>query len=116
MAHLFCHSCGAKLSYANAKPNFCGKCGEQLNSLASTTSTNTSAGMPVLEKSVVISQDETDAQSVPEITNLQVEVQASDKNPLTFGSLMGESTQSDNSQRRKARSINEFIDEKKKEG
>ena len=116
MAHLFCHSCGTKISYAHAKPNFCEKCGEQLNSLASTTSTNTSAGMPVLEKSVVISQDETDAQSVPQIKNLQIEVQASDKSPLTFGSLIGESTESDFNQTRKARSINEFIDEKKKEG
>ena len=74
MAHLFCHSCGAKLSYSNAKPNFCGKCGIQLNTLASTTSTNTSAGMPALEKSVVISQDETDAESVPTISNFEVEV------------------------------------------
>ena len=116
MAHLFCHSCGAKLSYSNAKPNFCGKCGEQLNSLASTTSTNTSAGMPVLEKSVVISQDETDAESVPTISNFEVEVQASDKSPMTFGSLVGESTNSDQGRDKRARSINEFIDEKKKEG
>ena len=72
MAHLFCHSCGAKLSYSNAKPNFCGKCGIQLNTLASTTSTNTSAGMPVLEKSVAMSHDETDAESVPNITSVQV--------------------------------------------
>tara|TARA_R100000234_G_scaffold97239_1_gene65591 strand:+ start:29 stop:379 length:351 start_codon:yes stop_codon:yes gene_type:complete len=116
MAHLFCHSCGAKLTYLNAKPNFCEKCGEQLNSLASTTSSNTSAGLPVLEKSVVISQDETDAQCVPTISNLQVEVQASDKSPMTFGSLIGESTESDRPRTKKARSINEFIDEKKKEG
>ena len=116
MAHLFCHSCGAKLAYAHAKPNFCEKCGEQLNSLASTTSTNSSAGMPVLEKSVVISQDETDAQSVPLISNFQVDIEESDKSPMTFGSLLGESTESDEDRAKKARSINEFIDEKKKEG
>ena len=118
MAHLFCHSCGTKHAFANAKPNFCEKCGQQLNSLASTASTtsNTSAGMPVLEKSVVISQDETDATSVPSISDLQVEVQASDKSPMTFGSLIGESPNSDISRKKKARSINEFIDEKKKEG
>ena len=116
MAHLFCHSCGAKLSYAHAKPNFCGKCGIQLNSLASTTSTNTSAGAPVLEKSVVISQDETDAESVPAISNFEVEVQASDKSPMTFGSLVGESTKSDQARAKRTKSINEFIDEKKKEG
>ena len=115
MAHLFCHSCGTKISYAHAKPNFCEKCGEQLNSLSSTASTNTSAGMPVLEKSVVISQDETDAQSVPNLSNIQVEIQASDKAPMTFGSLIGVSAPSEEARRNKARSIKEFIDEKKKE-
>ena len=30
MAHLFCHSCGTKLSYAHAQPNFCGKCGSRV--------------------------------------------------------------------------------------
>jgi hypothetical protein len=49
----------------------------------------------------------------PNISKLEVEVQASDKSPLTFGSLIGESTESDLNQTRKARSINEFIDEKK---
>ena len=39
MSHIFCHSCGTKLSYAHAKPNFCAKCGQQLN--AATASTNT---------------------------------------------------------------------------
>jgi len=116
MAHLFCHSCGAKLSYNHSKPNFCEKCGEQLNGLSSTASTNTSVGMPVLEKSVVISQDETDAQRVPNISSLQVEIQASDKAPMTFGSLIGEPARSENPRRRKPKSINEFIDEKKKEG
>ena len=71
--------------------------------------------MPTLEKSVVISQDETDAESVPTISNFEVEVQASDKSPLTFGSLIGESTESDQGRAMKARSINEFIDEKKRE-
>ena len=116
MAHLFCHSCGTKISYAHAKPNFCGKCGIQLNSLASTSTANTSAGMPVLEKSVIVSKDETDAESVPNISSIEVEVQASDKRPMTFGSLIGESPESETPRKRKTRSINEFIDEKKKEG
>ena len=35
MAHLFCHSCGTKIEYAHAQPNFCVKCGQALNSTAS---------------------------------------------------------------------------------
>ena len=87
MAHLFCHSCGNKLEYAHAKPNFCGKCGQQLNA---SVSTNTAAELPTLEKSVVLSSDETDAQSVPHISNFQVEYDI-EQTTTTLGSLIGES-------------------------
>ena len=113
MAHLFCHSCGNKLQYAHAKPNFCGKCGKQLNE---SVSTNTAANLPPIEKSVVLSSDETDAQSVPHISNFQVEYDIEDKTTMTLGSLMGESTPSDYKEGKKTRSVNEFIDEKKREG
>tara|TARA_R100000008_G_C3507981_1_gene127271 strand:- start:16 stop:357 length:342 start_codon:yes stop_codon:yes gene_type:complete len=113
MAHLFCHSCGTKISYAHAKPNFCGKCGQQLNASAST---NTAADLPKLEKSVVISQDETDSQFVPEISNFQVEVEGPENKTVTLGSLLGEPAPSNTKRKSRSRSINEFIDEKKKEG
>jgi len=113
MAHLFCHSCGNKLLYAHAKPNFCGKCGEQLNA---SVSTNTAKDLPAIEKSVVLSSDETDADSVPHITNFEVEYEASDRPTMTLGSLIGEPTSPDTRERKRNRSINEFIDEKKKEG
>jgi hypothetical protein len=113
MAHLFCHSCGNKLSYAHAKPNFCGKCGKQLNE---SLSTNTAADLPTLEKSVDLSPDETDAQSVPSISNFQIEYDMEDRSTMTLGSLMGEPTPSDYTQGKRTRSVNEFIDEKKKEG
>jgi len=111
MAHLFCHSCGNKLEYAHAKPNFCGKCGQQLNE---SVSTNTAAELPTLEKSVVLSSDETDAQSVPHISNFQVEYDL-EKTTTTLGSLIGESPPASREVNR-TRSVNEFIDEKKKEG
>ena len=111
MANLFCHSCGKKLEYAHAKPNFCGKCGQQLNA---SVSTNTAAELPTLEKSVVLSSDETDAQSVPHISNFQVEYDL-EKTTTTLGSLIGESPPAQR-EVKKTRSVNEFIDEKKKEG
>ena len=111
MAHLFCHSCGNKLEYAHAKPNFCGKCGQQLNE---SVSNNTAAELPTLEKSVVLSSEETDAQSVPHISNFQVEYDL-EKTTTTLGSLIGESPPVPR-EVNKTRSVNEFIDEKKKEG
>jgi hypothetical protein len=114
MSHFFCHSCGAKLSYVHAKPNFCGKCGEQI---ATTVSANTAEGLPPLQESVVISKDETDATSVPSITNFEVEYENGENKTMTLGSLMGKATAPDSAKtRRGAQSIGEFIDEKKKEG
>ena len=112
MAHLFCQSCGTKISYAHAQPNFCSKCGTQLGN---SVSTNTAAGLPTIEKSVLVSSDETDSNSVPVVANFQYEVEDS-RNTITLGSLMGEPPSRKNEEGRKSRSVDEFIDEKKKEG
>ena len=113
MAHIFCQSCGTKISYANAKPNFCTKCGQPLNSKASTVSTNTS--VTETTKSSVISSDETDAEFVPEITDFQVDFEVSNISSRTLGSLIGEPTPNTTSRRSRPKSVNDFIDEKKKE-
>jgi len=111
MSHIFCHSCGGKLSYSHAKPNFCGKCGQQLNMSATT---NIAAAASTVEKSVVVSENETDATSVPHISDFQVEYSAGQRS-VTLGSLIGEQTPPDHQKSKRALSVNEFIDEKKKE-
>ena len=113
MSHLFCHSCGTKLSYAHAQPNFCGKCGQQHNSSAS--SRNTAEGLDALKQSVVVSQDETDASSVPSLGKLEVEYDTSDHHSFTLGSLVGEKGDANPRKRGGSRSIDEYIDEKKAE-
>jgi len=114
MSHLFCHSCGTKLSYAHAQPNFCGKCGQPLNS-STASSQNTAEGLTTLKESVVVSQDETDASSVPPIGKLQVDYDTSDHNSFTLGSLVGEKGDDSPRNREGSRSIDEYIDEKKAE-
>ena len=111
MNHLFCHSCGGKLSYSLAKPNFCGKCGQQLNMSAAA---NVVKEASTVEKAVILSEDETDVLSVPHITDFQVEYSA-EQSSVTLGSLIGEQTPSDHKKRRRSLSVDEFIDEKKKE-
>lgn len=113
MAHLFCQSCGTKLSYAHAKPNFCTKCGHPLNSTTPTVSANTSVVEMV--KSSVISSDETDAEFVPDITDFQVDFEVSDISSRTLGSLLGEPTPTNTNRRSEPKSVNDFINEKKKE-
>ena len=112
MAHLFCHSCGHKMEYAHAKPNFCAKCGQQLNA---SISANTAQDTPTIQKSVVLSDNETDAESVPVITDFQVDYEVSDRPTMTLGSLIGEPTPSEYKGDNKTSSLNEFIDEKKKQ-
>tara|TARA_R110000824_G_scaffold370738_1_gene560411 strand:+ start:583 stop:909 length:327 start_codon:yes stop_codon:yes gene_type:complete len=107
MAHLFCHSCGTKIEYAHAEPNFCVKCGQSLNSTAS-IQTPTS---PVESKP--ISDDETDAQQIPSLANIQVEIQAEGNHTFTLGSLAGQGTPPDYRPRKGSTSVDEFIDEKK---
>ena len=111
MSHLFCHSCGNKMSYGHAKPNFCNKCGQQLNK---SVSVNTAGAESTLEKSVVLSENETDAESVPNIGKLQIEIDTTSSS-MTFGSLIGEKEADKTETRSRSRTIDEFIDEKKKE-
>ena len=111
MSHLFCHSCGHKMTYSHAKPNFCTKCGQQLNK---SVSVNTAGADSTVKKSTVLSDNETDAESVPEISRLQVEI-STENHAMTFGSLIGEKEAEARDTTRRSRSIDEFIDEKKKE-
>jgi hypothetical protein len=71
--------------------------------------------MPTLEKSVELSADETDASYVPQIQNFQIEVEHDQSNSMTLGSLIGEPTPSEYKGDNKTSSLNEFLDEKKKE-
>lgn len=112
MAHLFCQSCGSKISFANAKPNFCNKCGQPLNSTVAAVSAKTSV---IERKSSVISSDETDAEFVPQISNFQVEFESSDISNRTIGSLLGEPTPIETNRRDNTQSVNDFINEKKRE-
>jgi|TARA_R110002110_G_scaffold294086_1_gene508050 hypothetical protein len=107
MAHLFCNNCGTKLEYAHAQPNFCVKCGQALNSNA----TAEASASPVESKA--ISDDETDAQHIPSLASIQVEIEADGHNTFTLGSLAGKGTPADYRPRKGSTSVNEFVDEKR---
>ena len=107
MAHLFCHSCGTKIEYAHAQPNFCVKCGQALNSNASIKQS-----VPEM-KSQSVSEDETDAESVPSLGGIQVDYEAGGNNTFTLGSLASSKTPPDREVRRGRKTIDEFIDERR---
>jgi hypothetical protein len=70
MLKIYCQSCGAKYEYSNSKPNFCSKCGTNLNQF----SNYTKAELIVPENI----EEELDSLKVPKINNLEVEISKSE--------------------------------------
>jgi hypothetical protein len=112
MNHIFCSSCGNKIQYSLAKPNFCTKCGTGLGTIAVARNT-TSSKANIQEEYDDLEEDETGVDFVPNIRKLAVDIEPDGANhSFTFGSLFGDSTKGYNGGRRK--SIDDFIDEKKR--
>ena len=112
MSHLFCPSCGNKLEFASSKPNFCVKCGGQLNA---SYASNTAQNQPTIVENVDFGEDETNAEHIPSISKLQVDCEVDDSKTFTVGSLVGENPPPNNNRRSRSKSVNEFIDERKEQ-
>jgi hypothetical protein len=113
MNHVFCSSCGNKIQYNLAKPNFCTKCGSALSALVVASKTQSSR-KPIDDDYEDLDEDETGVDSIPDISKLAFEVESDSGNrSFTFGSLFGDNTKQAYSGRRK-RSVDDFIDEKKR--
>jgi len=109
MSHLFCPNCGSKIEYAHSKPNFCGSCGNPLNT---SIATNTASSKDTVIESVDFGEDETSSASIPNIDKIQVEFSAEANNTFTLGSLAGKNTPPSFSKGRGSKSVDEFLDEK----
>lgn len=91
MSHIFCYNCGVKIEYNFAKPNFCSKCGTSFGGEQQSKSVVEEA--PRQSKASVVSDDETDAESVPQLRKLDVEIEK--PKTFTIGSLAGKNTPPD---------------------
>ena len=89
MRSIFCTTCGAKIEYSTAKPKFCSSCGEPMsNSVASINKV-----MPKNMQRKKISQlgeDETDADQVPSLANLEYDIEVPQDNIFNLGSILNE--------------------------
>ena len=112
MNHFFCHSCGFKIEYANAKPNFCSKCGKPLNSSVASTFNEPSAGEIDDTLYNDLKDDETLSNSIPYISEIQVECSSEGHKTHTLGSLAGEPP-SNGGRKTNSKSVNEFLNEKR---
>ena len=113
MNHIFCSSCGNKLQYNLAKPNFCTKCGNSLGSITIAKKTLTSKLLEDDNQEYEdLDEDETSIASVPNIRKLDVDIEPDGGNhSFNFGSLFGKNTENSFKPTRR-RSVDDFIDEK----
>ena len=114
MNHIFCSSCGNKLQYNLAKPNFCTKCGSSLGVIAIAKKIPPSRQSEDLYEDIEdLDEDETSVASIPNIRKLAVDIEADGGNhSFNLGSLFGQNTENSFKQTRR-RSVDDFIDEKK---
>jgi len=91
MNHIFCFNCGVKIEYNFAKPNFCSKCGASFGGEQQSKAVVEEA--PRQSKASVVSEDETDAEYVPQLRKLDVEIEK--PKTFTIGSLAGQNTPPD---------------------
>ena len=87
MAIKFCTDCGKKLEYKFSPPKFCSDCGSPIG----IASLNESSPRRTISKKIVaLSDDETDAESVPYIQKLEYEIDDFGASlQQTMGSLAG---------------------------
>jgi hypothetical protein len=114
MNHIFCSSCGNKLQYNLAKPNFCTKCGNSLGSIAIAKKTLAPKLLQDDDQEYEdLDEDETSVASIPNIRKLAVDIESDGGNhSFSFGSLFGQHTENSFKPTRR-RSVDDFIDEKK---
>ena len=70
MSVIFCTSCGHKMEFVGASPNFCSSCG--FNFSKETVATKSVAAKPIVtKKGTSVGLDETDYDYVPSIAKLE---------------------------------------------
>ena len=86
----YCSECGSKHEYKFSPPKFCPNCGSPLGVASLNESKPLNRSISSTRKSKAISDDETDAEEVPNISKLQYEIEDFGSNfQQTIGSLAG---------------------------
>ncbi len=94
MNHIFCFNCGNKIQYNLSKPNFCTSCGTSLKTGESSAAVAAPTKQTKNNKIQTLSEDETDAEFVPNISRIEVDTEQFGGS-FTIGSLAGEKNQPD---------------------
>jgi len=86
MPHKYCKSCGSKNEYVGSPPKFCSNCGKPLG-LASVAKRVVKNSIAQKKTREIIGDDETDINYVPNIANLQYDVDPFEKKSFNIEEL-----------------------------
>lgn len=88
----FCSECGLKVEYKFSPPKFCSSCGSPMGVATANESKPLNRNVTSSRKIEAISDDETNAEYVPEISKLEYEIDTFGSHyNQTIGSLGGKS-------------------------
>jgi hypothetical protein len=119
MSQIFCSSCGVKHQYTYSKPKFCSSCGQSFGAAFLPTKKQESVAQYDIDEE---NEDEDDGEStniqhVPNIRNLQVDIEREDGvNQFTLGSLFGQGNAGVSRRSRRSKTVDDFISEKSTSG
>ena len=89
----FCSECGVKVEYKFSPPKFCSSCGSPMGIAIANESKPLNRNVRTQRKIEAIGEDETDAESVPQISKLEYEIDTFGSEYVqTMGSLLGKET------------------------
>jgi len=94
MLSTYCQDCGSKNEYRLTKPKFCSSCGQSFTSDSTEVRANTKPEPPTKKRLVaeVHDEDGTDIYEVPNISNLEYEIEVS-ASTFQLGSILPKQNQ-----------------------
>lgn len=119
MNSTFCPNCGVKHTYNYSKPKFCSGCGNPLGAvLAQSAKASKTRSIEDDYEEEDFDPENSDADYVPRINKLEVDIESGSEYSLfSLGSLFGQNDDSaKSSRRRKASSVDDFVNTKTRRG
>ena len=96
MLSTYCQDCGGKNEYSVVKPNFCSSCGQPLAGNFGQARTKVKQAIKSQVEDVEnYDEDGSDVFEVPDISELEYEIEVSNASRFTLGSIMPKQEQSE---------------------
>ena len=89
MISKYCKKCGHDNKYVGVQPKFCSSCGSSLSEVSSEPVRHVvNRSIASKKPSVVLNEDETDVEYVPDIRRLQYDVEVAPSRTIKMGDIL----------------------------